>query len=70
DSHLPPETVVEVVRPGYLWGSRVVRYAEVRAVASRKTGGNDTPHVETDDQHDPAEPWDQEAEIETRSMSR
>ncbi|MGM0488803.1 MAG: nucleotide exchange factor GrpE, partial [Planctomycetota bacterium] len=43
DSHLPPETVVEVVRPGYLWGSRVVRYAEVRAVASRKTGGNDTP---------------------------
>lgn len=33
----PPETVVEVVRPGYVWGERVVRYAEVRAVASQRS---------------------------------
>ncbi|MGM0490737.1 MAG: hypothetical protein ACQESR_28760, partial [Planctomycetota bacterium] len=62
-------TVVEVVRPGYLWGSRVVRYAEVRAVASRKTGGVGTADVQTDDQPDPAESGDEQAEIETRSMS-
>jgi molecular chaperone GrpE len=30
-----PETVVEVVRPGYLWQGRVIRFAEVRAVPSR-----------------------------------
>lgn len=35
DSNLPPETVIEVVRAGYLWGDRVVRYAEVRAVSSQ-----------------------------------
>lgn len=35
NSDAPPETVVEVVRPGYSWGDRVVRFAEVRAVASR-----------------------------------
>ncbi len=33
DSQLPPETVAEVVRPGYLWGDHMVRFAEVRAVA-------------------------------------
>ncbi len=30
-----PETVVEEVRPGYRWHGRVIRFAEVRAVASR-----------------------------------
>ena len=25
-----PETVVDIVRPGYVWGDKVVRYAEVR----------------------------------------
>lgn len=35
--HVPAESVVEVVRPGYTWGERVVRFAEVRAVASRPT---------------------------------
>lgn len=29
---LPAETVVEVVRPGYTFGGRIVRFAEVRAV--------------------------------------
>jgi molecular chaperone GrpE len=28
---VPPETVVEEIRPGYAWRGRVVRYAEVRA---------------------------------------
>ncbi|MFW6169899.1 MAG: nucleotide exchange factor GrpE [Planctomycetota bacterium] len=69
DSDLPPETVVEVVRPGYLWGSRVVRYAEVRAVASRKTGGVDTAHVEGGDSGESAESWDEQSEIEARSMT-
>lgn len=31
-----PETVVEVVRPGYLWQGWVIRFAEVRAVPSRQ----------------------------------
>ncbi len=30
-----PETVIEEVRPGYCWNGRVIRFAEVRAVASR-----------------------------------
>jgi molecular chaperone GrpE len=30
-------TVVEVVRPGYLWRERVVRYAEVRAARPRQS---------------------------------
>jgi molecular chaperone GrpE len=33
DSDAPPETVLDVVRPGYLWRERVIRYAEVRAAA-------------------------------------
>lgn len=37
DAGAPPETVVEVVRPGYVWGERVVRFAEVRAVAGHDT---------------------------------
>jgi molecular chaperone GrpE len=32
---LPPETVVEELRPGYRWRGRVVRFAEVRAVCRR-----------------------------------
>ncbi len=32
---LEPETVVEEVRPGYRWKDRVIRFAEVRAVANR-----------------------------------
>jgi len=40
DSDAPPETVVEVVRSGYQWGDRVVRFAEVRAVASRAAQRN------------------------------
>jgi len=35
DDDAPPETVVDVVRPGYRFGEHVVRFAEVRAVASR-----------------------------------
>ncbi len=38
DQVLPAETVVEVVRSGYLWSDHVVRFAEVRAVARRTTG--------------------------------
>ncbi len=34
-SDLPPETVAEIVRPGYTWGERVIRFAEVRAVPSQ-----------------------------------
>lgn len=30
-----PETVIDIVRPGYRWRDRVLRFAEVRAVASR-----------------------------------
>lgn len=70
DSDLPAESVVEVVRAGYLWGSRVVRYAEVRAVASQKTSGIDAAHTETGDQPQGAKPWDDQAEMETRFMSR
>ncbi len=32
---LPPETVVEELRPGYRWRGRIVRFAEVRAVCRR-----------------------------------
>ncbi|MDZ7619467.1 MAG: nucleotide exchange factor GrpE [Patescibacteria group bacterium] len=32
---LEPETVAEEVRPGYRWKGRVIRFAEVRAVANR-----------------------------------
>jgi molecular chaperone GrpE len=32
DPDAEPETVVEIVRPGYLWLGRLIRYAEVRAV--------------------------------------
>jgi len=35
DPEADPETVVEEVRPGYLWRGKVIRFAEVRAVASR-----------------------------------
>lgn len=34
---VPPETVVEELRPGYRWRDRVVRCAEVRAVGGRHT---------------------------------
>lgn len=35
DPNLPPETVVDELRPGYLWRETVIRCAEVRAVKSR-----------------------------------
>jgi molecular chaperone GrpE len=35
-----PGHVIEVIRRGYTWGSRVIRYAEVRAVAG---GSEDSP---------------------------
>ncbi|TVS08582.1 MAG: nucleotide exchange factor GrpE [Planctomycetaceae bacterium] len=31
DPEVEPETVVDIVRPGYLWQGRLMRYAEVRA---------------------------------------
>ena len=34
DPNVEPETVVDIVRPGYLWQGRLVRYAEVRAARS------------------------------------
>jgi molecular chaperone GrpE len=37
DPQLPPETVVEELRPGYLRGDRLIRFAEVRAVAARRS---------------------------------
>jgi len=40
DSDLPPESVVEVIRPGYCWGEQVVRFAEVRAVRSSALRGS------------------------------
>ena len=39
DPGLPPETVVEELRPGYLWRETVIRCAEVRAVKSRGSAG-------------------------------
>lgn len=38
DPHAEPETVVDEVRPGYLWEDRVIRFAEVRAVRSMAEG--------------------------------
>ncbi len=38
-----PETVIEEVRPGYCWNGRAIRFAEVRAVASR--GATPTPNT-------------------------
>jgi molecular chaperone GrpE len=43
DSDAAPETVVDVVRPGYAWNERIVRFAEVRAVASRGSLGGEPP---------------------------
>jgi len=39
DPSLPPETVVEELRPGYRWRDTVIRCAEVRAVKSRGSAG-------------------------------
>jgi molecular chaperone GrpE len=36
DAEAPPETVVEELRPGYRWQDRVIRFAEVRAVATSR----------------------------------
>ncbi|MBW3542495.1 MAG: nucleotide exchange factor GrpE [Planctomycetes bacterium] len=44
DRRAEPETVIEEVRPGYVWGETVVRYAEVRAVASRRAEDAARPH--------------------------
>ncbi len=46
---LPPETVVDVVRPGYTWKGVVVRFAEVRAVA----GMRPTPDLPPESPQDP-----------------
>ncbi|MEZ6063780.1 MAG: nucleotide exchange factor GrpE [Planctomycetaceae bacterium] len=36
DPALEPETVVRILRPGYVAGDQVIRFAEVKAVASRQ----------------------------------
>lgn len=35
DAQAEPETVVEELRPGYLYGDKVIRFAEVKATAAR-----------------------------------
>jgi molecular chaperone GrpE len=40
DPSRPPGLVIEEVRPGYYWKSRVFRFAEVRAVQGRPPGGD------------------------------
>jgi hypothetical protein len=42
DPSLPPEMVVEELRPGYRWREIVIRCAEVRAVKSRGNAGINT----------------------------
>jgi molecular chaperone GrpE len=37
DAQAEPETVVEELRPGYLYGDKVIRFAEVKATAARRT---------------------------------
>ena len=55
---VPPETVVEEIRPGYVWRGQVVRYAEVRAHAPRRSiGGEDE---EPADDMEPAEDADRD----------
>lgn len=64
---VPPETVVEEIRPGYAWRGRVLRYAEVRATRvapPSQSGGNDDADEEADadapfDEHDA---WDADGE--------
>jgi len=48
---VPPGHVVEVIRDGYEWGSRVIRYAEVRAAA----GGPQSPEEKAPDQTGPTD---------------
>ncbi len=50
-----PETVVEEVRPGYRWNGRVIRFAEVRVVASRTDG---TSTNEEEGESNGANSWD------------
>jgi molecular chaperone GrpE len=51
DPDLPPHTVIEEVRSGYLWRGRVVRPAEVRA--SREGAGESGARVDDNDDHEP-----------------
>jgi len=37
DAQAAPETVVEELRPGYLYGDKVIRFAEVKATAARRS---------------------------------
>jgi len=61
---VPPETVVEEIRPGYAWRGRVVRYAEVRATRAAPQHPDDEDvepaDMEPADDMEPAEDadWD------------
>ncbi len=50
---VPPETVVEEIRPGYVWRGQVLRYAEVRATRA-------APQREADNDEEPAEDTDRD----------
>ncbi|MGE3540513.1 MAG: nucleotide exchange factor GrpE [Candidatus Tectimicrobiota bacterium] len=39
NSSVPPDTVLDVFRPGYISGGRVLRFAEVRVAAARRDSG-------------------------------
>lgn len=45
---VPPGHVVEVIRPGYVWGSRTIRYAEVRAAAATERESEGEAHEEAE----------------------
>lgn len=70
---MPSETVVEVVRVGYLWGEQVVRYAEVRAVSAqpreKPPEGTDMAENEHNPQDQNERLWDEGTPAETRSIS-
>jgi molecular chaperone GrpE len=55
DPTVEPETVVQVVRPGYQWAGRLIRYAEVRAAR---------PGIASADDEAPEEEYGDEQEYE------
>ncbi len=68
DEGQPPGTVIEEVRPGYLWQGEVLRFAEVRATrrpphADERANGNGAPPPGTGDHgpQPPSPPTDSEA---------
>jgi molecular chaperone GrpE len=69
DPTAEPETVVQVVRPGYVWAGRLIRYAEVRAARQDPRTLNQLEEEPDEEEYEQQDEYDEEYEEDFEDRS-